>query len=375
MANGMNGTDLVSQNLYLREQLRATSYYFRKYLGAFTTGNGANALGATLRIKLYNVGLITRLMLRVRTLVDIGVEDATLSPKGPFNLFNNLKLTDYDGTDRINVQGHILWQMNCVRRRTAWGFNNESQANVLVNPNVGLTVGADRPLEFFMEVPLAYDEVDLRGMLLAQTAVGEVYLTLTTNSVLISNGNADAVFNGGATTTAVIDPNTPVTVEVWQDYIYPQSLDMIPPLDVSTVYELIGNINSSDNIAAGTEKLISYPNLRSVIGYYTNYVNNGVMNPGTDLTGFRLIVNGNNIMQDNDEFSTLFNMREYLNSDMRPGMYFHEYRRRPIETALFGNVQLGFTPSTVNAGNTKLELGVESFYAKGLALPGVPQGT
>lgn len=375
MANGMNGNDLVSQNLYLREQLRATSYYFRKYLGAFTTANGANALGATLRIKLYNVGLITRLMLRVRTSVDIGVADATLSPKGPFNLLANLKLTDYDGTDRINVQGHILWQMNCVRRRTAWGFNNESQANVLVNPNVGLTVGADRPLEFFLEVPLAYDEVDLRGMLLAQTAVGEVYLTLSTNATLISDGNADAVFNGAATTTAVIDPNTPITVEVWQDYIYPQSLDMIPPLDVSTVYELIGNINSSDNIAAGTEKLISYPNLRSVIGYYTNYVNDGVMNPGTDLTGFRLIVNGNNIMQDNDEFTTLFNMREYLNSDMRPGMYFHEYRRRPIETALFGNVQLGFTPSAVTAGNTKLELGVESFYAKGLALPGVPQGT
>lgn len=368
-----NGADLVTRNLQLREMLRATSYKFRKYLGAFTTPAGAGALGSVTRIKLYNVGLITRLLLRARTLVDIGVAAATLSPKGPFNLLRNLKITDFDGTDRINSSGQMIWQIDSVRRRTAWGYNNESQAAVIANPEHDLTVGADRPLNFFLEIPFAYDEVDLRGMLLAQTAVGEVYLTIQVNPTLLANGNADAVYNGAATTTAVIDPATPITFDVWQDYIYPQSLEYIPPLDVSTVYELIGNIDTSDNLSAGTEKLISLPNLRSVVGYYTTYVENGVMS-ATNVTAIRLIANGNNIMEDDTGLSHIFKQREYLNSDLRPGMYWKEFRQRPIETALFGNVQIGFTPTTAAAGNTKVELGVESFYAKGLALPGVPQG-
>lgn len=368
-----NEGNMFQKNLEMREMLRSTSWAMTKYLGAFLTPVGAGALGNVLRIKLYNVGLTTGVLLRIRTLVDIGVADVTLSPKGPFNLIRNIKLTDYDQTDRINTSGHHLWMANNYRSRTAWGYNNESQANVLVNPNVGLTVGADRPLEFFLYAPLAYDDVDLRGMMLTQTAVGEVYLVITFNSTLISNANADAVFNGGATSTAVIDPATPITVDAWQNYLWPQDIRFVPPLDVSTVYEIKGNVDSTDNLAAGSEKLINLDNLRSVIGYSIMYVNNGVMNPGTDLSRVRLIVNGNNVMREWDAASMLFSMRQYLNTDTRPGMYYIDSRQRAIETALLGNVQIGFTPSAVTAGNTRLELGQESFFAKGLALPGSQQ--
>lgn len=372
--NAGKQADLIGRNLQMREMLKRTSWRMQKDLGTFTTSVGAAALGSVTRIKLYNVGLITRILLRVRTLVDIGTADVTLSPKGPFNLIKNIKVTDYDGFDRINCSGHFMWLVNALRRRTYWGYNNEAAAAVLTNPNVGLTVGADRPLEFFLEIPLAYDEVDLRGVLLAQTAVGEAYLTLTVNTQLLQNANADAVYNGAGTSTAVIDPATPISFDVLQEYIYPQELAYIPPLDVSTVYEILGNIDSNDNLAAGTEKLVSLSNLRSVIGWYANYVNNGVMNSGSDVSRFRMIANGNNILFDRNVAFQQFLQREYLNSDVRPGMYFFPFRERPIETYLYGNVQIGFTPSAVTPGNTKLEMCTESFYPKGIALPGVPQG-
>lgn len=370
-----NEAQMFERNLQLREMLKRTSWDMTKYLGSFTTPVGAAALGSVTRIKLVNVGLIKRLLLRVRTLVDIGTADATLSPKGPFNLLKNIKLTDYDQQDRINCSGDRLWMVNCVRRRTYWGYNNEGAAQVLVSPNHPLTVGADRQLEFFLEIPVAYDENDLRGMIVAQTAVGEAYLTLTINSLLFQSANADAVYNGAGTTTVVIDPATPVTFDVWQEYAWPQDFNSIPPLDVSTVYEILGNLDSSDNLVANSEKQVAVPNLRSVVGYYLGYVNNGVMNPGSDVDRFRVIVNGNNVLTERNVAAQLMVQREFLNSDLRPGMYFFNWRARPVETYMFGNVNIGFTPSNVTGGNTKLELCTESFFPKGVALPGVAQGS
>ncbi|MCI0558349.1 MAG: hypothetical protein MN733_07625, partial [Nitrososphaera sp.] len=131
MANEM---EMFQRNLQMREVFKRTSWDMTKYLGSFTTPIGAAALGSVTRIKLVNVGLVKRLLLRVRTLVDIGVAAATLSPKAPFNLLRNIKLTDYDQQDRINCSGDRLWMVNSVRRRTFWGFNNEAAAQVLLNP-------------------------------------------------------------------------------------------------------------------------------------------------------------------------------------------------------------------------------------------------
>ena len=43
-----------------------------------------------------------------------------------------------------------------------------------------------------------------------------------------------------------------------------------------------------------------------------------------------------------------------------------------METALFGNVQIGIVPSVVNT-NALIEIGFESFYTKGSAIPGMVQ--
>lgn len=370
--SGNSPAALAVQNLRMRDMLKQSSFRFRKFLGTFTGGQ----LNGTTRIKLYNVGLITRLVLKVRADLTIGTAVAVPSDKAPFNAIQSVKLTDFDNTDRVNCSGFQLFTVNCVRRRTYAGFNNEAAPGVMgaagtVFPRIDTAIGA-AVLEYFIEVPVAYDEQDLRGMMLAQTAVGESYLNLTWASSLVTNANDDAVYSGAATTTVVFTtPATGFVVDVWQDFIYPQQINVIPPLDVATVYELAGNVVSTDNLAVGQEKLMSLPNVRSVIGAYYNYLFANQMD-SVNVTKWRLIANGNNILMDETDFMRLWDMRSWLNSDLREGAYFFPFRERPIETALFGNVQVGMTPANVDA-NSRVETCYESFYLKGLALPGLPQ--
>lgn len=368
MANGNNAAALMQQNLRMRDVLKQTSYRFRKDLGVTAGGTP----GSTTRIKLYNVGLITRLCFRVTASLTIGVAAAVPSDKAPFNIIASLKLTDFDNVDRVNCSGFQLFSINCVRRRTYFGFNNEAAPAVWTNPDTPTAIGT-APFSFFAEVPVAYDEQDLRGMLLAQTAVGETYLAITWNSALIANGNDDAVYSGAATSTVVLAAGTTISVQVWQDFIYPQDIRAIPGLDVATVYELAGNVVSTDNLAANAEKLISLPNVRTVIGTHFTYLFNNQM-ADADVVRWRVIANGNNILSDENNFARLFEMRMWLNSDLREGAYFFVWRERPIETVLYGNVQIGMTPANVDA-NSRLEICHESFYLKGLALPGLPQTT
>jgi hypothetical protein len=371
----------MQQNIGLRQALLATAPRMRKNLGTFTQ-NGAP--GGTTRVKLFNVGITTRILLDVTATYTVGVAPATLSPKAPWNVIQKVKLTDYDGTDRINASGYQLWVLNSVRAGgQPYGYNNTTAANVLAAPNMPVAVGAQTS-EFLIEVPLAFNPSnDLRGALLTQTAVGEAFLNIDWNSMFYQSANADAVFNGAPTTTIT---NVVISVNVIQEYLLPQQIGNqvpLPTLDLMTVYEFAGAVKSSDNISVNQEKLFNYPNVRSVIGFYTNYVNNGVMNAATtDVSKFRLIANGNNVLREYGPSDKLFEQRIIgatggfaPMSDLRAGTYFELHRDKPIETALFGNVQYGITPSAANGGNQYFEVGFESFYTKGSTLPGLSQSS
>ena len=138
--------------------------------------------------------------------------------------------------------------------------------------------------------------------------------------------------------------------------------------------------------------MINFPNVRSVIGAYFRYVNNGVMNSATafdssgtangaaDVSQLRVIANGNNVLYDSSAEAHLFEQRLKMGSagaDIRPGSYFMQFRNKPIETALYGNVQLGFTPSVVSNTAFAAYVGFcfESFYTKGATLPGLSQAS
>lgn len=378
-ANSNNANNAIQQNMSMRQMLLASAPRENKNLGTFTA-----PLGGTSRIKLFNVGIATKLMLLVSVPITIGTAIAVASGKAPWNMITRVRLTDYDGTDRLNLSGFQLFVLNCVRRRTFYGYNNEAATAVLTNPVVPTAVGAAGVLSFFLEVPIAYDvdnpvvmAQDLRGAMMMQTAVGEAYLNVDWNSSLYTNNDVESVYAGAGTTTVVLTttPNG-INLTVWQEFIMPQAIGAngavpLPMIDLNTVYEFVGNIRSSDNLAANAERLFQYPNLRSVIGSYFNYVAGGVL--ANTVTGLRLIVNANNIIIDDTRDSRWIKQRLFLNgTDIAAGTFFFPHRDKPVETWLYGNVQMGFTPSAVGA-TPYVEQGYESFYTKNAALPGISQ--
>lgn len=374
-----NAQKALAQNKALRDMLLASAPRMRKNLGA-TIGT----LGQPSRVLLFNVGLGTSLQFSVTCPVTIGTATASLSPRGPYNIISRIRLTDYDGTDRVNWSGFQLFVINCVRARIPYGINNQGPivtangssvlGGIITAPTAPTAVG-NGTIQFLLDIPQAYDpESDLRGTMLQQTAVGTLYLTVDWATSLYTNANLDAVYFGAPTTTVVLNGVAGPSINVWQEYLMPQLIGgilPIPVIDLQTVYELAGNVRDNANLAVSAEKLINYPNVRSVIGSYFAYMNGAVM-LSTDISQFRLIANGNNILRDDNIYSQQIRQRNYLEGDIAFGTYFMLHRSKPIETALYGNIQLGVTPSVVNA-NALIELGFESFYTKGSALPGLTQ--
>jgi hypothetical protein len=380
---------IAENNATLRAALLSTAPRNKKLISVFT---GPNTLSA--RYKLFNVGVITKLRLYVQAALTIGTAVATPSNKAPWNLIQRVRLTDFDGTDRVNMSGFQLFVLNCVRSRTYWGFNNEAATAVNANPVVPTAV-ASAVMSFFIDIPLAFDVdnpvmqlQDLRGAILAQTAVGEMFLVVDWNQSLYTNTDVESLYSGAATTTVVGNGANFITAALYQHYLLPQNVGgPVPPLpgvDLMTVYELNGMTRTTDNLAVGSEKLINFPNVRSVIGSYANYVQQQLsatamafanMGAATDnLSRFKLIANGNNVLQEGSNAEQVFDQRLWCDSDIVPGVYFKTFRERPIETALFGNVQLGVTPAVVGT-NANFEIAWESFYTKGQALPGMNQGS
>lgn len=358
----------AATNMQLRAALLATSPRNSKKVGTFTQASSPE--GKTERIKLFNVGIITKLRLLVTANVTIAANAIVASPKAPFNILSQIKLTDFEGVDRVNLSGFQLFVLQSVRSRTPAYINNEGLAAVSTLPIVPTGTGT-ADIKFYVEIPLAYDdERDLRGAILAQTAVGEMYLNLTYNSLFLNDGKDDGVYNskGSAGTCAV----NSISVDVYQDYLLPQSIGgqiPLPIADLMTVYELNGNYRITDNLSNGQERLLNYPNMRSVIGFYANYINNSLL--ADDISQFRLVANGNNVLTEDGLQTQYMKQRGWINGDLKKGAFFQLHRARPIETAMYGNMQMGLTFSAAPTGDYYLEQMTEAFYAKGAMLPGI----
>jgi hypothetical protein len=373
--NSAQPQNLIAQNRQLRAALLASAPPFRKKLGNFASTSILNPPDT--RAQLFNVGITTGLVLDVIASVTIGTAIATAGNKAPYTLLTRVRLTDFDGTDRVNVSGFQLYMINSVRVKAPYGVNNGSLASTLAMPVTPTAIGTAN-IEFQIRVPLAYSSQDLRGALLTQTAVGQAWLTVSWNQTLYTNGNDDCVYSGAATTTAVYA--AAANFNCGQEYLLPQAVNgkvPLPTLDLMTVYELAGYIRDNANLAIGLEKLINYPNVRSVIGAYVNYLNNGVMQSlVAGMTNWRVLANGNNTIKEYTAVDKMFDMREQSmieQADLKVGAWYELHRDKPIETALFGNIQGGFTPLLYTAGNTNLEIAFESFYTKGSTLPGMVQ--
>jgi hypothetical protein len=376
----MPGMTPEEQNLIMRKMLMANSPIVTKKLPAVS-----GAYGGTTRIKLFNTGLITRLFLDISLPYNASVAPTAIGGKSVFAAIPKVQLLDFDGSVRINTSAYLLELRNAVRNYCNFGGGAFLQSlsgitstsvggsNAFTHPQISLATGA-QTLRFMLEVPVCADlrNGDLRGMLPAQFVAGEIQVAVDIAALLNNaTANDDFVFTAGTMTLG-----TP-SITVYQEYYSPQPINgvvPIPALDTSTVYEVGIYTRTTDNIAAGQEKLVNFPIVREVSGVYIDFINNarlGGASTANDLNFFTVYANGNNVLYQCDGFAQDYFERALLDTDTQQGTNFLNFAAGPISTAIFGNVQLAITPNAAATLTTpSVEVCFESLYAKGAALGG-----
>jgi hypothetical protein len=364
----------AAHNLEARQLLLHTGTPMRKKLGVF----GPFQPGDEASVLLNNVGIITSLDCVVTGTAAIPTTAGTLTPMGLYNLVKQVRVQDYDNQNRVKCSHRALHVINSMRSRQPHNqakifdssFGNESTfANLIVAP----TALTDTQLRLPVHIPIAYDPAnDLRGAILAQTIRGQMSVALTfATAAQITGTTADNVYSAGTVTLSDF------YVTVYQNYIQPQALGAqlpIPQQDLVTVYELNGNGGSSSNLAAGQAKYIDYPNVRQILSSVHAYYDGTSFAYGTNIDSLILQANANTNLREYDGRDILDQMRAYMGTDTLPGTYYIDTRRVPVDTTLYGNVQLLMTPNATPGTGAYVESTFESFYLKGTTLPGIQVG-
>ncbi|MGI0084609.1 MAG: hypothetical protein ACREBQ_05960, partial [Nitrososphaerales archaeon] len=148
-----------------------------------------------------------------------------------------------------------------------------------------------------------------------------------------------------------------VTLTVYQVYLdqLPQGAGgpLLPPLDMSTVYELKNTVNQQA-FQVGQDNAISYANFRRFLStsliYNSNPAADAGRTAGTDVNYFALqSANFTNIFK-TDPLEAARLTRILLYKDLPKGCYYFSHRKKPISTISYGNMQLITNPSVAAAG-------------------------
>lgn len=358
----------IQQNAIARAMLQQSALPIRKRIGLF----GPFAPGDTARIRLLNVGLTTAVQARVSTtLTTTGT--VTNSALGPYPLTPQVVLTDYNQIERVNTDAYSLQALRAFKRRrlddlrgtTALNPGNASAPAFSAFPTGVVT---DAPLSYFIDVPLAVDADlgDLRGMSLSQAVVGEQFLSIKMADSVLGADPTQNIVTGG-TTASVGD----IYVEVWQEYLQPQNMQSLPMLDLSTIYEVKGLFRSSSDIQTSGQKLINYPNVRTVMSSLHVCIDDDAGMDNTQINTIQLLANSSQILREDSYYSRKRAMLDEVLGEVGAGVIYMNHRAAPISTAIYGNVQMALNFATITGGNTFVLSQFESVYASGTPLPGI----
>lgn len=324
------------------------------------------------------VGLIKRFRIIVTCNIqntDVGV-DAVGTPFGIQNILQNIQFTDLQNYLRVNTTGWHLANLASAKNQDAYAGSD--QASVYLAPNgatrsvagnmgnnypaivdlPALTHGTNQNIRMSYELPIAYSDDDLRGAIWANVVNATMNLQVTIASAaqaFVATGADDtlAVLRGG---NANVSYNGNVTITVYQVYLdqlpLGQNGAVLPILDVSTIYELKNTL--FNNLVANQEFQVSFANFRdflSVIAVYNNNGANSGHGNGTDINYWVLQSANLTSIWKLDPLGVVERWRKLMVSDFPPGSYYFSFRKKPISTLQYGNMQLVINPITAAGGN------------------------
>lgn len=352
--------------------------------------------GSVLTFYIRNVGLVKRLIVEFNATVTAaaseqfltGAQAANANPGfGLANLISNVTFSDLGNNQRINSQGWHLTAVSSAKRRRVFGAAYTSDTPLAYGNNnnrvmfAAPTIAANQPsnIHFFLEIPFVKNDTDLRGAIYADVtqATAQVQITLNPNMFVSSTADASlAMYQSAGADLAVLSG---LSIQVYQNYLdqLPRvnGVPILPQLDIGTAY-LLNNTVSGLPVANQLNGA-AFTNARTYESVAFYYDNNGTLNVnGTDMTFIQLTsANFTNIQNLDPKMLALMD-RNVIMDDFPAGMYYLDFRHRPIDTNQYGNMQLVLQPSAVGGSAAYFGYGWEAYGIIGLVNQGgsLPMG-
>jgi hypothetical protein len=347
------------------------------------------APGSVLTFYLRNVGLVKRLVLRITATVTAGASTTqTLTALGLANLVSNVTFFDLGNNQRINTTGWHLTAIASAKRRgifggaytstNPFGYGNNN-TRVQYAPAT-IAANGTTEIDLQLEIPFVKNDTDLRGAIYADVTQATMQVQITLNPNMFVSSTADptlAVYQSAGSDLATLSA---VKVNFWQNYLdqlprMSNGAPILPNLDLGTAYLL--NNTSSGLPVANQDNGAAFVNSRTYESVTFVYDNNGTLNVnGTDINYIQLqSANFTNILNLDGKMIGLME-RNVLGNDFSAGMYYLDFRHRPIDTNQYGNMQLIVNPSSVGGSGAVILYGWEAYGIIGLVNQGgsIPMG-
>ena len=303
-------------------------------------------------------------------------------PLGISNLISSIDFEDINGTHRITTDLLHLLILNAIRNKKPLGSkktlinpvidfgNNFATVSVPSSIPYNATGNATGTVSFYVYIPFAYSDVDLRGAIYANVINASMQTSFTINPNAISSATSNPPLGpaaaGGCAYYGATGNIQSVTVSAKQVYLtdlpafstkyglakeFNQGGYVMPYTDLNTMYQL-SKISYGGTLSAGAKSQVAYAALRTYLSSLLLYNNGNELNAGTDIT--EISIKGANEfewLRSNPMFQSLL-FEDIYEYDLPAGMYLVSRRSSPINTAQFGNMYIDFEPSTVNTGAT-----------------------
>jgi len=381
MANGaQQQITPQQQNIIARQAVirQSVDMILPIYQRTFTAANGEGP-GTVINLPPRNVGLIKRFIVEVSgTITPAGA--STRTAVGGGNFFSQVVFTDLSNQQRISTAGWHLQAVSSAKRRRPYGSaaaldepdsftaptrqsNPFGYGNTTSVISLPASISGATNFRLFFEIPLAYTDHDLRGAVYGNVTNATMNLQLTVNPQLFTTTGARNVQRGMYSSAGAITL-TSFTVAVYQNFldqlpIAQQGGPVLPLLDLSTAY-LLNNTAVTGN-ALNQDNPIPYANFRDFMSTAVIYDDPGEFNDVASSISYWALQSANytNIFKTDAPTNYLLS-RLILGDDFPLGMYYFDYRNKPVSTIQYGNMQLLANPSVVTDNQSNFLVGFES---------------
>lgn len=353
-------------NAAQRQLVLAQSVNMTQQIASVTLPSNS-AVAAPILINPRNVGLIKRFIIEISgTVNNADANVAALTDFGLSNLISNIQFTDLNNNQRVNTSGWHLNMLQSYKYRRPYGAGYALETDemagygenfpVLTAPSPAAGAGSTAFRAQF-ELPLAYNDDDLRGAVFANVVNATMQLSIQINPSPAATTGSDFTLKvwKGLVAGSNLTYNS-VTVTIYQEYLDQLPVGkngvVLPILDLSTIYEL--KTTPFNNFTAGQDNPIPYANFRDFLSTSIIYNNSGGATgrtAGTDLNYIALqSANFTNLWK-TDPLLAAYKARMIINTDNPVGCYYFSSRRKPISTLQYGNMELILNPITAGNGN------------------------